>query len=81
MKITLKDYTTDETILTMPVELIRLDGRSVFITDDQKTPFDDELEIAIYAVNNDVHSGVLADNWSDDYETPINPYMTWVFED
>jgi hypothetical protein len=80
MKITLKDYDTNETVLTARVKLIEVCGRGVFVCANGPYTFEDEVEQALYAVNNDVHSGVIADNYGDAYE-PINPYMSWVFED
>lgn len=80
MKITLKDYDTNETVSTTRIKLIEVCGRSVFVCANAPYTFEDEVEQALYAVNNDVHSGVLADNYNDAYE-PINPYMTWSFED
>jgi hypothetical protein len=76
LTLTLKDYVNEDTILTVPVNLVKIDGRSVYVCDAQKTAFDDEIETAIYAVNNGVHYGVLAENYSQSYE-PINPYLVW----
>jgi hypothetical protein len=81
MKITLKDYTTDKTVLTVPLTYATICGRGVFVADVFNPTFNDEIEQAVYAVNNDDHFGIIADNWSDNYETPIDPYLSWVFED
>ena len=80
MKITFKDYVTDNTVLTVPVTLIKICGTYVYVCDVFNETFNDEIEQAVYAVNNGVYFDVLAENYSDSYK-PVNPYMTWVFED
>ena len=73
MKITVKDYTTGEII--SGVNLI--DGDVYRLARPHPTWYKEYAE-ALYFVNNaDAKSGVIADEWSDDYKTPINPYMTW----
>ena len=79
MKITFKDYATNETVLTVPLELIYICGSAVYVCNISNETFNDEIEQAVYAVNHDVHSGVLADNYSESY-APINPYMIWSFD-
>jgi len=80
MKITFKDYTTDKTVLTVPLTYATICGCGVFVADVFNPTFFDEIDQAVYAVNNGVYFDVLAENYSDSYR-PINPYMTWVFED
>lgn len=73
MKITLKDYATGEIISAINL----IDG-DVYRLESSGASFSHEFNEALYFVNNaDSESGVIADDWSDDYETPINPYMTW----
>lgn len=79
MKITFKDYVTDNTVLTVPVSLIKINGCSVYVTATNQTPFNDEIEQAVYAVNNGIYFDVLAENYSESYK-PIKPYLTWSFE-
>jgi len=79
MKITFKEYTTDKTLLTVPVRMATICGRGVFVADVFNPTFNDEIDQAVYAVNNGVYFDVLAENYSDSYR-PINPYMTWSFE-
>jgi len=79
MKITFKDYTTDKTVLTVPVIMAKICGHSVFIADLFNPTFNDEIEQAVCAINSGIYFDVLAENYSDSYR-PINPYMTWSFE-
>ncbi len=73
MKITLKDYKTSEIISAINL----IDG-DIYRLENSGTSFSYEFTEALYFVNNaDAESGVIADDWSDDYSAPINPYMTW----
>jgi hypothetical protein len=73
MKIILKDYATGKTVSTANV----LDG-DVYQLANCSESFLYEFNEALYFINNaDAESGIIADDWSDDYKTPINPYLTW----
>jgi hypothetical protein len=73
MKITLKDYKTSEIISAINL----IDG-DIYRLENSGVSFSYEFTEALYFVNNaDAKSGVIADDWSDDYSAPINPYMTW----
>ena len=73
MRITLKDYETGEIVSTA-----KLQRGDVYQLASSNTSFFSEFTEALYFINNaDAESGIIADDWSDDYETPINPYMTW----
>jgi hypothetical protein len=80
MKLTLKDFETDAPIFTLALETVEICGQHVYVFVNQHASFADEFEQALYGLNNGSESGVIADEWSDDYQTPINPYMTWNFE-
>lgn len=73
MKITLRDYKDSAVI----AECNLIDD-GVYKLLNCPASFKRECEEALYFVNNaDAKSGVIADEWSDDYNTPTNPYMTW----
>ena len=73
MRITLKDYETGEIISTANL----IDG-DVYQLANRNESFFSEFTEALYFINNaDAESGVIADDWSDDYKTPVNPYMIW----
>ena len=73
MKLTLKDYTTGEIISAVNL----IDG-DVYRLESSGASFSSEFKEALYFVNNaDAESGVIADEWTDDYKKPINPYMIW----
>lgn len=71
MNITLTDYKTGARISSRAVTKCEF---GYVYRGVPKTWFD-EFEQALYALNNGEPDGVIADNWSDDYKTPINPYM------
>lgn len=80
MKLTLKDFATDTPIFTSALKTVEICGQHVYVSTSKHASFADEFEQALYGLNNGSESGVIADEWSDDYQTPINPYMTWSFE-
>ena len=71
MKITLTDYNTGAVIASRQVTL----GEFGYVYRGIPKTWFDEFEQALYALNNGEPDGVIADNWSDDYKTPTNPYM------
>jgi hypothetical protein len=71
MQITLTDYATGKLIASRKVTPSKF---GYVYRGVPKTWFD-EFEQALYALNNGEPDGVIADNWSDDYKTPVNPYM------
>ena len=79
MKLTLKDFATDAPIFTSALKTVEICGQHVYVATAKHASFADEFEQALYGLNNGSKSGVLADNYTDTYE-PINPYMTWSFE-
>ena len=73
MRITLKDYEAGAIVGTA-----NLLAGDVYQLASCSESFLYEFTEALYFINNaDAESGIIADDWSDDYETPINPYMTW----
>jgi hypothetical protein len=80
MKLTLKDFATDAPVITVALEFVEICDQQVYVCVTNPASFADEIEQALYGLNNGEQSGVIADNWSDDYQTPINPYMTWSFQ-
>ena len=73
MKITLRDYKNSAVI----AECNLIDD-GVYKLLGAPASFKRECEEALYFANNaDATQGTIADDWSDDYNTPINPYMTW----
>jgi rRNA maturation protein Nop10 len=80
MKLTLKDFETAAPVFTLALETVEICGQHVYVATAKHASFADEFEQALYGLNNGSESGVIADNWTDDYQTPINPYMTWSFQ-
>lgn len=73
MKIILKDYKTHE--LVSEEDIVDV---GVYILARPHPTWYKEYEEALYFINNaDAMSGVLADDWTDDFDTPIKPYMTY----
>jgi hypothetical protein len=79
MKLTLKDFATDAPVITVALEFVEICEQQVYVCVTNPASFSDEIEQALYSLNNGEQSGVIADNWTDTYE-PINPYMTWNFQ-
>jgi len=67
MKITLTDYVTGKLVAERKVTQCEFG----YVFDLNPKTFFDEFEQALYALNNGKPEGVIADNWSDDYKTPI----------
>jgi hypothetical protein len=73
MKITLRDYKTNEF-----VDYEDIVDVGVYILARPSRVWDKEYSEALYFINNaDAMDGVIADDWTDDYDTPIRPYMTY----
>jgi len=73
MKITLRDYKTKEFV--NEEEIVDV---GVYILSRPSPTWYSEYAEALYFINNaDAMSGVIADDWTDDYDTPIRPYMTY----
>jgi hypothetical protein len=73
MKITLRDYKTNEF-----VDYEDIVDVGVYILARPSPVWDKEYAEALYFINNaDAMGGVIADDWTDDYDTPIRPYMTY----
>jgi hypothetical protein len=73
MKITLRDYETNEF-----VDYEDIVDVGVYILSRPSRLWDKEYAEALYFINNaDAMDGVIADDWTDDYDTPIRPYMTY----
>jgi hypothetical protein len=73
MKIILRDYKTNEF-----VDYEDIVDVGVYILARPSRVWDKEYAEALYFINNsDAMDGVIADDWTDDYDTPINPYMTY----
>ena len=81
MKITLKDYDTNREVLTSNLMFVEVCGQQVYACINKPPErLADEVEQAVYALNNNVYEGVISDGWSDNYETPTNPYIRWSFK-
>ncbi len=73
MKIILRDYKTKEF-----VDYEDIVDVGVYILARPSPTWHSEYAEALYFINNaDAMSGVIADDWTDDYDTPIKPYMTF----
>jgi len=73
MKITLRDYQTKEFVNSMDIV-----DKGVFVLEKPSPTWYREYAEALYFINNaDAMTGVIADDWTDDYGTPIKPYMTY----
>jgi hypothetical protein len=73
MKIILKDYKTKEFISEEDIVDV-----GVFILSRPNHTWHKEYTEALYFINNaDAMDGVIADDWTDDYDTPIRPYLTY----
>jgi hypothetical protein len=73
MKIILRDYKTHD--LVSQEEIVDV---GVYILSRPSPTWYREYAEALYFINNsDAMDGVIADDWTDDYDTPINPYMTY----
>jgi hypothetical protein len=73
MKIILRDYKTN--LLVNEEDIVDV---GVYILARPSPTWYKEYAEALYFINNaDAMNGVIADDWTDDYDTPIRPYMTY----
>lgn len=73
MKIILRDYKTHD--LVDQEDIVDV---GVYILARPSPTWYKEYAEALYFINNaDAMDGVIADDWTDDYDTPIKPYMTF----
>jgi hypothetical protein len=73
MKIILRDYKTHD--LVDQEEIVDV---GVYILSRSSPTWYREYAEALYFINNsDAMDGVIADDWTDDCDTPIRPYMTF----
>ena len=73
MKIILRDYKTN--LLVNKEDIVDV---GVYILSRPSPTWYKEYAEALYFINNaDAMNGVIADDWTDDYDTPIRPYMTY----
>jgi hypothetical protein len=73
MKIILRDYKTN--LLVNEEDIVDV---GVYILSRPSPTWYKEYAEALYFINNaDAMNGVIADDWTDDYDTPIRPYMTY----
>jgi hypothetical protein len=73
MRLILRDYKNSNVI----AECNLIDD-DIYKLSNCPASFRRECEEALYFANNaDATQGTIADDWSDDYNTPINPYMAW----
>lgn len=73
MKIVLKDYKTKEFVSEEDIVDV-----GVYILARPSPTWYREYAEALYFINNaDAMTGVIADEWLDDFDTPVRPYMTY----
>jgi hypothetical protein len=73
MKIILRDYKTHDLVDEEAIVDV-----GVYILARPSPTWYSEYAEALYFINNaDAMNGVIADDWTDDYDTPIRPYMTY----